>query len=140
MLRPTPKVATKVSTATGIPHEQARRSAEQPHLRNHKLTQTIPVSVRNRNRLALGGPSIPGLSSHRPTSFDGFDPISFTYPEGHQRAPEMIASIPAKADPTAQQRFLDTELTLVLDEAKAGRHHVFFFDGHFGWLGSLVTS
>ncbi len=49
--------------------------------------------------------------------------------------------IPAKADPVAQQLFLDTELTPVLDEAKAGRRHVLFVDAaHFvlgAWLGYL---
>lgn len=49
--------------------------------------------------------------------------------------------IPAKADPVVQQLFLDTELTPVLDEAKAGRRHVFFVDAaHFvlgAWLGYL---
>ena len=49
--------------------------------------------------------------------------------------------IPAKADPVAQQLFLDAELTPVLDEAKAGRRHVFFVDAaHFvlgAWLGYL---
>ncbi len=48
--------------------------------------------------------------------------------------------IPAKADPVAQQLFLDTALTPVLDEAKAGRRHVLFVDAaHFvlgAWLGS----
>ncbi len=49
--------------------------------------------------------------------------------------------IPAKADPVAQQLFLDAELTPVLNEAKAGRRHVFFVDAaHFvlgAWLGYL---
>lgn len=49
--------------------------------------------------------------------------------------------IPAKADPVAQQAFLDAKLTPVLDEAKAGRRHVFFVDAaHFvlgAWLGYL---
>ncbi len=49
--------------------------------------------------------------------------------------------IPAKADPVVQQRFLETALTPVLDEAKAGQRHVFFVDAaHFvlgAWLGYL---
>ena len=49
--------------------------------------------------------------------------------------------IPAKADPVAQQHFLETALTPVLDEAQAGQRHVFFVDAaHFvlgAWLGYL---
>ena len=49
--------------------------------------------------------------------------------------------IPAKANPVAQQHFLDAELTPVLDEARAGQRHVFFVDAaHFvlgAWLGYL---
>ena len=48
---------------------------------------------------------------------------------------------PAKADPVAQQLFLDTQLTPVLAEAQAGRRHAFFVDAaHFvlgAWLGYL---
>ena len=42
--------------------------------------------------------------------------------------------IPAKADPVAQQLFLDTALTPVLDEAKAGRRHALFVDALWGAL------
>ena len=49
--------------------------------------------------------------------------------------------IPAKADPVAQQLFVDAKLTPALDEAKAGRRHVWFVDAaHFvlgAWLGCL---
>ena len=51
--------------------------------------------------------------------------------------------ISTKADPVPQQRFLDTALTPVLEEAKAGRRHVFFVDAHFvlgAWPGLCVVS
>jgi hypothetical protein len=48
--------------------------------------------------------------------------------------------IPAKADPVAQQLFLDTQLTPVLDAAQAGQRHVFFVVAHLvlgAWLSYL---
>lgn len=44
----------------------------------------------------------------------------------------MVGQIPAKADPEAQKRFLETCLTPRLEEAKANKRHVFFLDAaHF---------
>lgn len=56
---------------------------------------------------------------------------------GHRKT----GPIPAKADPVAQELFLDTHLTPALKEAQSGTRHVFFVDAaHFvlgAWLGYL---
>jgi transposase len=56
-----------------------------------------------------------------------------------------VASIPAKADPEKQQKFLDDQLTPRLAEAQANQRHLFFVDAaHFvlqpflGFLWSFV--
>jgi len=48
--------------------------------------------------------------------------------------PLVVGSIPAKADPVAQEQFLKNELEPVLEEARQGKRQVFFGDAsHFVW-------
>ena len=52
----------------------------------------------------------------------------------------QTGQIPAKADPVAQQLFPDAQLTPTLDEAQAGRRHVFFVDAAHFVLGAGLGS
>jgi transposase len=48
--------------------------------------------------------------------------------------PLVVASMPAKSDPVAQEVFLKTKLEPILEESKQGLRHVFFVDAsHFIW-------
>ena len=86
---------------------------------------TVPEAVNRIEKLAGIRRSEPPV---RPWLKNGF---------GHRKT----GPIPAKADPVAQELFLDTQLSPALKEAPSGPRHVFFVDAaHFvlgAWLGYL---